>query len=1144
MKPTLRNTSSDSEYLEKLEFDPQLKKGFFHFFVARPRVILLLIAGISLWGAWSFQELPRESNPEVKIPIAVVATAFPGASPADVEELVTKKIETKIAGLSGIKKITSTSANSLSAITVEYEASEPLDDAIRRLRDAVSEIKSELPDDAEDPSVREISFDDQPILTIALSGPGDGLALRDIAERVKDELEKISGIREVNVSGGDEREISVSYDPAKLSALGISADEANRAISLTNRAIPAGSKDGERFSYPIRTDARFFTAEEIGAIPIRFFETGGAVLIRDIATVEERPIKRTILSRLSMKGGDSKNAVTLDIIKRTGGSIIETVDEAHATLERLAPSFPEGTEWTVTVDFAKEIRKNFDELTRDFFITVGLVMGTLLLIVGLKEAIIAGMTIPLVFFVTFGTMLISGISLNFLSLFSLLLSMGLLVDDAIVVVSATKQYLRTGKFTPEEAVLLVLRDFKVVLTTTTLTTLWAFLPLLLATGIIGQFIKSIPITVSVTLIASLAIALMINHPLAAALERVRFTRPWFVIAILSLSGLAAYGAFLKNSVGFSLAAISFILIVRLLLWRFVQNGTETLARNAILVEAERENDALIKSRLQEAGRREDKTWKDRLIHGVIHFDHIIPPYERLLRSVLSSARRKWAVLISVGFLFVGSVLLPVFGIVPTEFFPPSDEELIFINIEGVTGQTLAETDKTVREIEEKLRAYPEIVDFSTIVGNAGVSQDGTGGSGGNGTHLAGIVVKLSDKNERDRASFELADTMRLDLSEVRGADIRVASLAGGPPSGASFEARISGDDLGEIERIAHRLRDTLRNIPGTTNVNISLKNAPADYTFALDHARLAYFGLDATSVGGALRMAISGAKITTILRNNTEIDVVARFEESALPSLEDLRNIEFKNGAGDTIRLGDLATIELRPSLESITRIDQKRSVLLSAGVETGTRPNEVLAAFQDAVKKDAPLPEGYTLSYGGENEQNAESVQSILRALVIAIALIIATLIIQFNSVKQAMIVLATLPLAMIGVFVGMAIFGIPLSFPGLIGILALFGIVVKNAIILIDKMNLNWQSGLTHMEGIVDAGKSRIEAIFITSFSTILGLIPITLSDALWRALGTAVIFGLAVSSFFTLLIIPILVSLVKPPLKIRSEKPSSPL
>ena len=1118
-------TSSDSAYLERLEFDPALRKSWLNFFVTRTRVVILIIASLSIWGIWSYIALPRESNPEVKIPVAIIATGFPGAAPADVEELVTKKIETKASGLSGIKKITSSSANSISLISVEFEASEPLEEAIRNLRDKVAETQPDLPENADTSSVTEVSFDDQPIITFALSGPIDGFSLRSLADDAKDELEKIPGVREVRVSGGDIRELSISYDPNKLSALHIDPGAANRAIAATNVAIPGGTFEGDAFSYPVRTDSRFFTAETLGNIPVKTTEDGGVVFLKDIATVEERPQKTTILSRLSIEGTAPENSVTLDVVKRTGGSIIDTVDEANATMERLSQDFPEGTNWTVTVDFAKEIRKNFDELGRDFLITVSLVMGTLFLIVGLKEAIIAGLSVPLVFFVTFGMMLATGTSLNFLSLFSLLLSLGLLVDDAIVVVSATKQYLRTGKFTPEEAVLLVLRDFKVVLTTTTLTTIWAFLPLLLASGIIGQFIRSIPITVSVMLSASLAIALMVNHPLAAALERVRLTKNWFILFFILIVTIGIGLVFLGGIVGLVGAVIAIIIAIRMTLWFFSQIGKQTLRENAALVSAERKSDELIKKKLLEAGNREDISWKDRFIHGVIHFDSIIPVYERILRAILKTSKRRWTLLIGTGALFVGAVLLPVTGIVRSEFFPPSDEELIFINIEAPTGQTLDKTNAIVQEVEHRLLSYPEILNFSTVVGNSGLSQDATSISGGTSSNLAGIVIKLSDPKDRNIPSYTLASNMRENFVDIQGADIRVSSLQGGPPSGSAFEARIAGDDLETLDKIASDLKQTLAEVPGTTNIKTSLKNAPADYTFALDPVRLSFYGLDATSVGSTLRMAINGSKITTVLRENKEIETIARFDEDKIPSLNDVGNIEITTPNGNRIPLRNVADIRLEPSVASITRIDQKRTVLLSADASGTMSSTEILAQFQEKLKAKAPLPIGYTLSYGGENEENQESVASILRALVLAIGLIIATLIIQFNSLRQTIIVLATLPLAITGVFLGMALFDVSLSFPGLIGILALMGIVVKNAIILVDKMNLNWANGLGFIEGVVDAGKARIEAIFITSLSTILGLVPITLSNALWQALGTAIIFGLAVSSFFTILIIPTL-------------------
>jgi HAE1 family hydrophobic/amphiphilic exporter-1 len=328
-----------------------------------------------------------------------------------------------------------------------------------------------------------------------------------------------------------------------------------------------------------------------------------------------------------------------------------------------------------------------------------------------------------------------------------------------------------------------------------------------------------------------------------------------------------------------------------------------------------------------------------------------------------------------------------------------------------------------------------------------------------------------------------------------------------------------------LDRITKDLQVYLKDIPGVINIDSSLREAPADYTFTLDPNKLSAYGLNAAQVGSVLRTAISGTEISTVLKNNDEFKIIARFEDAQVANLDALGDLQVMNAQGKAIYLKDVATIELKPSINAITRIDQKRVVLLTSGVDTSTKPAKVLAAFKDVVAKKYQLPSGYEIVYGGENEQNTESVMSILRALVIAMILIVVTMVVQFNSFRQAMIVLVTLPLALIGVFVGMALFQVPLSFPGLIGILALFGIVVKNAIILIDKMNLNIKSGMHFDEAIVDAGNSRIEAIIITSVCTILGIIPITLSNALWQALGSAVIFGLVFSSFLTLFIVPVL-------------------
>jgi HAE1 family hydrophobic/amphiphilic exporter-1 len=1122
--------SADLAYLQKLEFNPELRKSWFNFFVTNFRVVILLILLLTGWGVFAYVRLPLESNPEIKIPVAVITATFPGASPADVEELVTKKIETDIAGITGIDKVTSTSANSFSAVTVEFDANQNLNDAIRRLRDQLPKIRTDIPAEADDPQVIEISFDNTPIVIFELTGPYDGFTMRNYADNIQDELEKIPGVREARISGGDEDQFEVAYDPQKLTFYGITLEQANQAISVTNRAVPSGNFEGNEFNYPVRTDARFFDAESLGNIPVKHTANGGLVYLKDIARVQKNAIKKTVLSRFSSGGEKPQNAISIQIVKRTGSSILDTVEASEKTIQNSVKNLPAGINYVKTLNQAERIRQDLDQLTHDFIFTLILVVGVLILIVGVKEAFVAGLAIPLVFFATFGVMLLTGITLNFLSIFSLLLSLGLLVDDAIVVVSATKQYMKTGKYTPEEAVLLVLNDFKIVLTTTTLATIWAFLPLLMSTGIIGQFIKSIPITVSVTLFASLLIALMINHPLAAVLERIRLTRRFFWLIVLLLMAAGALGAALHSLMGYVFIAIDFLIILWMLSW-YAENGKEKLKENEILLNMEWKDDELIKKKLLTQGDHESASLADRLIHGIIHFDRVLPIYEKYLRLILSTRKRRWAVILGTLALLAFSISLPITGIVKTEFFPASNEDTISISLRGPSGLRLSEMDKITAQIEERLFKYPGIVSFSTLVGNPGV-REGDLSVTQNTSNTASISLKLTPTTDKKRpTSGELADKIRADLSDIREATVTVSAPGGGPPAGAAFQAQISGDDLQTLDKIANELKPILDSITGVINSDISLKEATADYTFKLDPVKMEFYGLNATSVGATLRTAISGVKISTVILENKDIDVTANFKESTLPDLESIQNLQILNNAGQSVYLKDIAKIELVPSVESIMRIDQKRTVVLTSDVTGDTTSVDVLAEFQKKLKENYEFPEGYSITYGGENEQNTESVQSILRAMIIAAILIISTMVIQFNSFRKAFIVLVTLPLALIGVFLGLAITGIHLSFPGLIGILALFGIVVKNAIILIDKINLNIEIGIPFFDSVVDAGKSRLEAIFITSICTIFGIVPVTLSNDLWRALGSAIIFGLMLSSFLTLFLVPTLfVTMIK--------------
>lgn len=967
----------------------------------------------------------------------------------------------------------------------------------------------------------EISLDDTPIWSISLTGPYDGFTLRDYAEDIKDELEKIPGVREIQVSGGDELEFQIAYLPERLLFYGITSQDANQAVISTNIAIPSGNLETGKFIVPIRSDARTTTVESIAAIPVGHTENGAIIFLRDVANVRETAVQKTAYSRFSIEGSESKNAVTLSLIKRQGASVLETVDTAHARVDETLSHFPPGITYDVSFDMADLVRQDFDQLGHDFLLTLFLVALILFLIVGLKEAFVAGLAIPLVFSVTFGVLLSMGLTLNFLSSFSLILALGLLVDDAIVVVSATKQYLNTGKFTPEEAVLLVLNDFKWVLTTTTLATVWAFLPLLFASGIMGEYLKSIPVTISITLIGSLLIALMVNHPLAAVLERIRMTRRFFFIieaVVIVVAGIMFY----IGSIFAIILGVVALVIEGYLIWWYEKGGKEILFKNAEKMDREWKSDDLIKEKLRSQGNRSHENISSRLIHGIVDFHRFLPVYEKYFRHYILDRKRRRRVIGSVIALFIFSVALVITGVVRTEFFPVSDQPYVYVDMKTPVGTRLSETDAHVRKIEEKLLGYSEIENFSTIVGRPSANGGFVGGNGS--SNVGSITITLKDKKERGITSYAFADKVRADLEKIEdpGLKIEVSSPAGGPPAGSAFEGRIMGDDFETLTKIVSDFRPKLASIPGVVNVNVSQKDSVPQYTFVLDPARMEENYLNAAYVGSVLRTAVAGLELTKVIKDEKEIKLVATFDESVIPDLASLQNMQILNMRKQPVFLKDVAKIELQPAVDVITRIDQKRTILLSAGVDSTTNGQMVVAEFHK-LTAEYDMPLGYSITYGGENEQNAESVLSILRAMIIALILIVSTLVIQFNSFRKALIVLVPIPLALIGVFIGMAIFDVPLSFPALIGVLALFGIVVKNAIILVDKINLNVKAGIEFEDAVADAGKSRLEAIFITSICTIMGILPVTLSNEFWMALGSAVIFGLTLSSFLTLFLVP---------------------
>ncbi|MCK9273148.1 efflux RND transporter permease subunit [Candidatus Gracilibacteria bacterium] len=1047
------NHKIKSKYLDQLKFDPKLNDSWSNFFLTRTRFIILLVVIIVIAGLLSARTLPLESNPEVKIGIGTVVTMLPGASPEIVEDLVTKKLEKQINKIKGIDTMTSTSKNSVSMIIVQFTSNKDIPTAMRELKDKADLAKNDLPADAKDPVVTEISLDDSPIWTFTISGKYNGFELYDYAKKIRDELEKNPLVSEARLSGGDQVEFRVEYDPKKLDELNLTAGAVNSAIAGLNFTIPIGDLSVGKYKHTVTLDERFFDIQSLKNLVISKTGNSGIIYLKDVANIIEAPKKRTTLSRLSYKGTDGKltepsNAVTLGIVKKSGGSIVNLIDEGVAKLEEMQSlgNIPKDLKITTILDNGERIKLDLEHLVRDGLITVLLVFLSLFAIIGIKEALVAGISAPLVFLMTFTVMALFGQTLNFLTMFALILSLGLLVDDAIVVISAINQYKGTGKFTTRESALLVLRDYRNVLISTTLTVVYIFSAMLFMTGIMGKFLFSIPFIITVTLLSSLVVALTINPALAVAFDRVALKK----------------------------------------------------------------------------GEKESRLSKF-MGSGFIKLTKIEKFYENIIEYILKKRKRAITFLFGILFLFFLSLSLPALGILKSDFFPKTDADTFAINFEAEPGTRLDITAELVKPVETLLLKEKEVTSFATTIGSsAGGSKLGGSSSGDN---YASVTINLIKKEYgRKETSINMADRLRKEFEKINGIKITIAEAASGPATGADFEIKIYGENFNIMQKIADDYKKVLSKVPGAINIESSRKPVPLEFRFSFDSKKLALYDLSLAQVGLFIRNVVDGTEATKILKGTDEIIVRTIYNNESSNNLDKIKDLKIKNQKGVDVFLRDILENKLSPSTNSITRIGQKRVISVTASAGKTTTGKNILAEFN---KKTASykMPVGYEGIVGGSNEESAKSVTSLMTSMIFGIFFIIITLVILFDSYKQSILVLTTIPLSLIGVFVGLVLFGQPLSFPGLIGLVALFGIVVRNGIILFDKINANIKENIEFKESIIDAVKTRLEPVFLTSICTVLGMIPLTLSNPTWTSLGLSIIFGLTVSTFFTLIVLPTL-------------------
>lgn len=1020
-------------------------KSIWDVFIDKYAFTMLIIVSVIVGGLYAVVALPKESSPEVKVPIGIVMTVYPGASARDVETLITDKIEAKISSLDELDTYTSVSSEGMSAITVQFEASADLDDRIRALRDAVADAEPELPTEVERPIVQEVSFSDVPIASFSITANVPEAELKTMADQFKQAIEKISGVSDVLIAGDRESKVIVTVDKRRLDQYGVTITDVMGALSGASLSAPVGSIETDSVRYVVRLDADIRDPQTIGSLPLRATD-GVPLYMRDVADVQFTLDEAQTYSRVSRNGEPSGNAVTLSVYKKTGGDITRIVDEAKQAVEEIrARSYPESEVVTV-FDNAAEVRKSISSLSGNGFQTVLLIIGLLLIFLGWREALLAGITVPLTFLIGFIGLSAIGSTINFLSLFSLILALGVVVDTGIVVVEGMHEEIKKGT-DPKEAAKKVVREFQWPLVSGTLTTVAAFFPLMFMSGIMGEFVKHIPITVNITLIGSLFTGLALVPVLASK--------------------------FLKA--------------------KDVSDSTPTIKH----------------------------TYIDPYLHRMQDW------YEVTLANFLRNAQAKRRMTVFLVAAFVFALSMPFTGILRSTFFPENNADFFWIDVKAPIGTTLDATDRVTRQVEEQLYADNRIESFYVNVG-AGNSQSGS--VTGNSANIASFTVNL--KTDRDDATLDIMQGYRQAFADITDAEVTVSQADSGPPSGAPVAISFTGPDIEVIEQLTLDAQAILETIDGAIDVDSSIDESVFEFVLTLDREKAASYGFSPFQVAQTLRTTVQGAKATTLRYLGEDVDVQVRQQLNALATptesrlvttIDEIMQITMRSPDGREVPLSAFMTARPTAGSSSIRHDDGDRIASATANV-SGTTPTEVFAKFSER-SNELIVPDGYTMKLGGEQEDIEQSFRDLLEALFIGMFLIGAILLLQFGSFRQVGFILVSLPLALIAVFPGLAIMGQTLSFPSFIGIVALSGVVVNDAIMLMDKIIRNRKDGMEMDAAIVDAGRSRLQPILLTTITTVAGILPLTLSDPIWGPLGFAIIFGLSFATVLTLCVIPML-------------------
>jgi multidrug efflux pump subunit AcrB len=1114
-----------NEYLQNTKFNPKNIHKFVRGYLGNMRIVILLVISLLAGGFLSYKALPQTVAPEINLSMLVVSSSLPGAPPEDVERLLTMPIEDELKGIANIDTIISTSENSYMYSVLTFgrgvEESRALDD----VENAVRRVDN-LPEDATDPRVKAIDFEDYPIIRVALNVDGNSSAsLAGHTQKLIDTLEADSLIDRVITAGQPEQEVQVTISSEKMAALGLQSQSLKSAIQSAVSTLPSGTIEDVNMSRALTINTSIDDVDDLRSLPLSI--NSQSYLLGDIATITERPAPGHTKAWLA-DNTTTRSIAILDIHRTSGADLTESAKVAEEIINEVVDD-ADDLHQTILLNMSTDQVEQFTDLVRNLGITVLLVFLTLMLFVGWRQAFLAAFSIPLTYAVAFIVMNMMGLTVNFLSLFSLLLSLGLLVDVTIVVVSAMSTYIKEGLYNSYKTGLLVYRDFFVTLLITTLTTVWAFVPLLLTSGMMGEYLRSIPIIVSSILLASVFVGIFIILPLMIWLfDFAMPKRVKILLVILSSFIISFFIIFIFK------LPLPFVLVIGGLVFLLGVSGKKLLTKINTPYAKGVKNSSLRESL---GGFSEKNTTTSPHANSptpsnltsqqtsLVSTKFLEKFYKKILSTILSSKKMRRKTIVIVVLFFIFSFSLVATGLVKNEFFPGEDVDFFYVTIELPEGTKASITDEITKKI---LPNFSKLDGVKGATSQTGFEVDNHGSVNATSPNIALLTILTPKKDKGGIGSQIVAEKARMlpIISEFTKGKITVSELTGGPPAGADVVVTFVGDELNTLRGFANELKTKLgtASIP-VENIVISPRLAAATVEFIPNDALLASRGLTREMIAGQLYLFANGFTLADDVEftNLTDKrDIVLRFDEN-VPNLETLGRIMIPTANGN-IPLESLGSLHLTQNVSRIVREDFDRTVTLTANLSGDANLVEVNKKIAKIVNKKIVLPAGYSWTTGGANQKNQESVQSILQGMLLAFVLIFLTLIIHLKSYRKAMIVLLTIPPAASGVFVIFALTGISLSFPALIGVLALFGIVVNNAIIVVSQINANQKVGMNYKQSIVEGASSRLEPILLSSLTTIIGLLPITFSDPVWQGLGGAIISGLLFSGTIMLFFVPV--------------------